>query len=216
MNSYPPTVVIAIPSANMVHAGFAVSLASLTMICADPISILNGQCCNLPALRGELVDEAMQQYLPAGPSHLLFLDSDMIFPADTLHRLLAHDKDIVGATYRRMGKGFDLMGMTAEGKPIDMASPERLVEAHRLPTGILLIKMAVFKSLPRPFFNYYVSPEGIFGSEDFYFCDLAHLHGFRLWCDLDLSLECAHIKEIALRGGHSPQLLKLAYMEDSI
>ena len=50
--------------------------------------------------RQELVFEALQ----AGCSHILFLDTDMRFPKDTLDRLLAHDEPIVAANYatRRM------------------------------------------------------------------------------------------------------------------
>lgn len=40
-----------------------------------------------------------------GFDYLLFIDSDMVFPADGLKKLMAHDKDIVGGLYfGRRGK----------------------------------------------------------------------------------------------------------------
>ena len=39
------------------------------------------------------------QAIKAECTHTLFVDADMIYEKDTLERLLAHDKDIVGAKY---------------------------------------------------------------------------------------------------------------------
>jgi len=55
--------------------------------------LMTSQGSMLVQQRHSLVERALRQ----NPTHILFIDSDMEFPADTLNRLLAADKDIVGA-----------------------------------------------------------------------------------------------------------------------
>ena len=73
------------------------SLALAGLCCAlAPLeaTVLNAKSSIVAEARNDGVDLARQ----FGADFLLFLDSDMVFPSNTLHRLLAHGRDIVGAT----------------------------------------------------------------------------------------------------------------------
>jgi hypothetical protein len=75
-----------------------------------------------------------------------------------------------------------------------------LVEMQRLPTGCLLIRMAVFERLTKPYFRFLVDEEaGTLLGEDYAFCDTARLLGYRLWADFSLSQEIGHIGQTVCR-----------------
>lgn len=124
----------------------------------------------------------------------MFLDSDMVFPPSTIKTLLSHDKDIVAATYcQREGPSYP-MGCTVDDKPLPLTG---LVEAGRLPTGCMLIKMNVFEKMQKPYFRWAFRDNNsrIIG-EDVEFCDRAREMGFSIWCDMDLSKNVGHIGEV--------------------
>ena len=159
-------------------------------------------------------EQAVEQARLYGCTHVLFLDSDMTFPPNTLIRLLAHDKDIVGTRYKRRFPPYTLLGRLKEENPV---SP--LAEAIELPPGCMLIKMSVFDGLKAPYFRCvglerednlpaevyqfnlsgYTFPSTI--DEGYYFCQSARREGFQVWADLELSMELDHYGYRAYRIG---------------
>ena len=85
-------IVIATPTRDQVYAGFSYDLVNLIKQSPDAVYTVS-QGTILPNLRELLVKTSKD----AGATHILFIDSDMRFPAYTLQLLLAHDLDIVGA-----------------------------------------------------------------------------------------------------------------------
>lgn len=153
--------------------------------------------------------------LNAGADWLLWLDADMVFPPDALARLLAHDVDIVGADYRRREAPFDRIGLFVhpddkrglpEFRTVEAQSQTTgLAERGMLGLGLFLVRANVFRKLPAPWFQrVYVAknatPDNPLGfcTEDSFFCNYARYHGFRVWCDLDLSAEVQHVGEAAV------------------
>lgn len=55
------------------------------------LQLFHGISSILPKLRQDIVNQAID----AGVTHLLLLDTDMIFPADLVHKLYKHNKEIV-------------------------------------------------------------------------------------------------------------------------
>lgn len=128
--------------------------------------------------------------------YVMMIDSDMTFPSDTVDRLLAHDKDIVGATYVRRGPPFDNLGETLNATG-DIQSG--LVEMKRIPTGMLLIRAEVFKRLRRPYFRFGIDEiHGANIGEDCTFSDMVRDLDYQIWCDVDLSKEIGHLHQYAL------------------
>ena len=114
MNAALPKVAICFPSMDMVHADFALALAGLCNSTA-PIEtpLINNKSSIVAIARNDGVRKAQE----FGADYILFLDSDMIFPRTTLHRLLLHRKDIVGATYSKRVRPFPILGAALEPCP---------------------------------------------------------------------------------------------------
>ena len=181
-----PLVAIGIPSGDMVHADFAMRLATLCMNPGARCCLVNAKSSLVMLGRNQIVAAAQA----AKATHLLFLDTDLVFPADTLIRLLAHDRDIVGGVYRQRVPPFHPLGVTFEGEHTFVTNGLRRMKI--MPTGCLLIRMSVFDRLTKPFFNTRVEGEKIVG-EDVDFCLRAAAAGFEIWCDGDLSREVGHM-----------------------
>jgi hypothetical protein len=124
------------------------------------------------------------QAINANCTHILFVDDDMIYPEDTLEKLLAHDKDIIGGLYKTRYE-----------------NPEYLIENKRedgtcdaLGGGCLLVKTSVFRIIKQPWFNYEYHENGMVKmSNDWWFCRQARNAGFKI--HYDESLDIKHISE---------------------
>ena len=187
-----PLVVLAVPSGDKVHADFAMSLATLCLNPGARCCVVNAKTSLVPLGRNQCVGAAQL----AGATHILFLDSDMVFPPDALKRLLAHQKDIVGAVYSQRTPPFHPLGQTLEGE--HLVSFTGLRRMKIMPTGCLLIALSVFVRLAKPWFNLRAEGEKILG-EDYYFCEKAREAGLEIWCDGDLSQELGHIGQAVYR-----------------
>lgn len=151
---------------------------SVDVICEDNAGVSEA--------RNKLVEAALQR----NADYILFIDSDMGFPDDSLYRLIQHDKDIVGATARKRRPPYELLGIWKE-EEID-----GLHEALMLGTGFLLIKSSVFSKIERPWF-YESYNENVRTSEDVNFIEDARLSaGLKVYVDLNLSKEIIHIGDI--------------------
>jgi hypothetical protein len=156
--------------------------------------VINAKSSIVAEARNRCVALARQH----GAGHLLFLDSDMVFPRTTLQRLMAHDKEIVGATYPKRVEPHPVLGAALEGGRVE--GDGALVEMTNLPTGCLLIAMAVFDCLDRPSFRFSLDPAtGAIVGEDYEFCSRARDAGFSIWCDTALSFEIGHIGQSIYR-----------------
>jgi len=181
-----PLIAICVPSGDMLHADFAMSLATLCMNPGAPIFLVNVKSSLIPVGRNLCVETALK----ANATHVLFLDSDMTFPRDTVTRLLDHHKSIIGASYSQRVTPFHALGVTLDG--IQKAPAPGLQLMQQIPTGCLLIETSVFKTLPRPWFNIVSEGEKLLG-EDYYFCRQALKANLQVWCDGTLSQDIGHI-----------------------
>lgn len=193
-----PRVAICVPSGDMVCKGFAMSLAALTYMAgphgdkpAIPIALIGTEGSLIVRNRNEAIAQAQQLKV----DYVLFLDSDMIVPPQTLRRLLSHGKDIVGATYIQREPPHRLLGKWPEDKQL---TSDQIHEVDALPGGCLLIKLSVFDSMVKPYFRTPAfeaegdTPEWVQG-EDYYFCEQAKARGHEIWLDVALSLQLGHI-----------------------
>lgn len=137
-------------------------------------------------------NELVAHAIESGADALMFFDSDQEFPDDTIERLAAHNKDIVGCAYRRRQPPFPLM-------PDSDGTETGLKEVDWLPSGVMLVKTKVFKEIAFPWFPnlYGKKPEDFIGS-DLSFCRKAKFAGFNIFCDYTLSREVTHLVTIPL------------------
>lgn len=203
--SNQPLVALGVPCGDRVHKEFAETLWALGRGARHHRQgLVCGQSSMVTHARDQVVEGAMK----IGADYLMFLDSDMICPWDTIDRLLAHSRDIVGATYVRRGPPFDNLGHALLDS--DRGASRGLVEMTHIPTGMLLIKMSVFAKFKRPFFRFEIDEAaGISRGEDFVFSEMARAADFKLWCDIDLSKEVGHSYQYLLRT-EDPMTRKIA------
>lgn len=130
---------------------------------------------------------------------LFWIDSDMVFPPETLLRLMSHGKAIIGCTYCRRTPPYDIHGKTLERKPRDISKEEGPIEVLGLPTGMLLVHRSVFTKFKKPYWRLHHSEEtGMTYGEDYVFCAMAKAAGYKIWLDAQLSKEIGHIAEKTL------------------
>lgn len=141
--------------------------------------------------RNSLVKQALSE----GCSHLLMLDTDQIYPADCLAKLLSRDVDVCGVRVHRRWMPFDPIFLRGElGKykavPDEEMYSGDLIEVDATGTGCLLFDMDVFLRVPQPWFEFSHHEEKPVG-EDIYFCSKARAAGVRIF--VDTSVEVGHM-----------------------
>lgn len=133
---------------------------------------------------------------------LLWIDTDMVFPRDALVRLMAHDKDIVGAHYRQRTPPYRHTGVYKD-RGVDLLAPG-LHEMVQMPTGLLLTRFDIYRKMTYPWFKPGLHSEP---RDDIYFCRRAVEMGYGIWCDHDLTKEVVHITENQLGWFNPDQIV---------
>jgi len=121
------------------------------------------------------------QAVKKGCTHLFHVDDDMIYKPDTLDKLLESDKDIIGGLYKtKYPESQDYVIEYLHNS--DM--PDKPFECAALGTGLLLVKIEVYKKTPQPWYGYIWYDNGMVReSVDWVFCKNARNAGFKVWCD---------------------------------
>lgn len=157
----------------------------------------------LLADRGYTVAEnrnyAVIQAMRNKSDYLLFVDDDMVFPENTLERLLTNKKEIVGvATNKKVLPKQSTIGLFDENGEYkdperhpdwEMKLPDELFKAFFVGGGVLLIDMKVFEKIEKPYFEFITNEDGmVTDGEDGMFCKKAQKAGFDTWCDPTLTI----------------------------
>lgn len=154
----------------------------------------------LASMRSYLAEDAVKK----GATHILWVDADMVFPADALIRLLKHKKPIVAANYSQRRAPCEPVAKQMDGKHwlyTDHMSTG-LEAAIACGMGLMLTETGVFVGLPRPWFDCgevdiveKTGKPGLIG-EDFWFCYAANAQlGVHPYIDHDLSKQVGHVGE---------------------
>ncbi len=222
-------VAICIPTHDSLPAYFAYDLAAMIGWTTRHFCVPGGiEEISLHMVAGTYVHSARQKLLvdalQGGATYMLFLDSDMRFPKDTLVRLLSHKKSMVGTNYPRRGVPADYVAikhsvkLDEEGNRIDgellQTGPEStgLEEVEALGFGCVLVHHSVFRAMgqvhdPRekgPFWFFEYEPEIMTHvGEDVYFCRLARSVGTTIYVDHDLSKDIRHIGSFEFALDHT-------------
>lgn len=148
--------------------------------------------------REKLAEFALEQNC----THLLFVDSDMRFPKNTIEILLARNKDIVGvnAVTRQLpvkptAKYLTINEEEKTATWTHVVSKDKvgLERVSSVGFGVVMIKAEVFAKLEKPWFWFEQLPGSKVLGEDVYFCIKAADAGVQTWVDHDLSKKIGHI-----------------------
>lgn len=184
---------IAVPTMDTVPAQFAHSLATMERVGECSVAFQIGSL--IYSARNELAMQALKH----GIDQVLWLDSDMVFPQDTLRRLMdGREKgDIVsGLYYRRVAPFspvlFDKMETDEDGKAVTSEFseiPAELFEIGACGFGCVLTPTDIFIDVLNEYGTLFEPYKGL--GEDLSFCLRARSLGFKIVCDP--SIKCGHV-----------------------
>lgn len=129
------------------------------------------------------------------PTHILFLDSDILPRKAAFEKLLKMDKDIVMGVYNIAQNGYLKWSVSRE-EPYELLGLEELPRnPFKIKSGgfgVTLIKYEVFETLEWPYWKNVYVPGNIQTGEDIYFCRKVIEAGYDIWCEP--VVKCSHIR----------------------
>jgi hypothetical protein len=141
------------------------------------------------------------KYRRPSPTHIMFLDADVVPRKTTLDKLWKMDKDIVVGVYP-MNQGSEIRWSVSRQEIWDAVKLEELprnpFKVFSAGFGVTLVKFEVFEKLEWPYWKNIYRPGGIEKGEDIYFFEKARKAGYDIWCDP--LVKCDHTKFIGLLG----------------
>ena len=205
-------VLIAVPCGDQVAAGFAQDLATLYAFTtyARPdtelaLYFLRGTY--LPRARAGLVQAAIDRCA----SHILWLDSDMRFPKDTLLRLLAHGRSIVAANYPT--RTAPIVPTAVDGQRLEVFERVDVVlqDVKYCGMGCMLTATDVFLTIGKPWFAVgYNRGADDYAGEDVFFCQKARENNYSILIDPALSEQVRHVGSFEYGMDHARMTLEAA------
>ena len=179
---------------------FGLSLASMcSYFGMNRIAGSDSQRLTIAARHGSMLSQQRIDVVvtakKAGCTHILFLDTDMRFPRDVIHRLLAHNKEAVVANcvIKEIPTQPTAIGMDGKRVYTDPDS-KGLEQVWRIGVAVGLIKLSIFDRLDPPWFYQEWTPEiQHFKGEDVYFCNKLRARNIPIYIDHDLSKQVYHI-----------------------
>lgn len=152
--------------------------------------------------------------------YLFFLDADMTFEPDIVHRLLSRKKDVISGLYCMRRAPFNIVAMRKTGTgPRDYdsigkiePSVQGLMPIDAAGAGCLLIKRNVLKIMRQHvgdvWFKYQDGPDGNNSvSEDMWFFEQAKASGYQAWLDADV--QCGHLAQFEAKPHLNQAFLEL-------
>lgn len=196
---------VGIPSTQEWDAEFGMSLVLMSTFMGFPVPGFDRQSVRIHNKRGSILaqmrQELVEQAMEMEATHLLFVDSDQVFPKDLVHRMLRRmlkpEVQVVAANVATKmlpstptARGFDK-------EPVyTLPESQGLEKVWRVGTGVMMIDMRVFERsgmVEPPWFDVKWNAEtGKYVGEDWYFCQRLERAGVSLWVDHDLSKEIGH------------------------
>jgi hypothetical protein len=132
-----------------------------------------------------------------GAEYMLWLDSDMVFPATTAMRLMAHNESVVAANYIRRqlpAKGVAYETIGDWQNPLLFEPQDDLVAVEGVGMGCMLVKTSVLSEIAQPWFEFGWTPESNDHlGEDMIFCQKMAQQGHTVKIDTNLSMEMRHL-----------------------
>jgi hypothetical protein len=192
------TVAILVPARDTVMTSFAYDMARAmsfhTATTDDRVILFTSHGTLIASQRMELARQALEEKA----DYLLWLDSDMRFPKETIGHLILRDKPIVAANYATRRMPVKPVAMRDEGGKINRVytdtESEGLESVDYVGMGVMMTKREVFEKVEAPWFAIPYSTIGNhYIGEDVFFCKKAKEAGFEVLLDHDLSHHVKHI-----------------------
>lgn len=162
--------------------------------------------CPIGRARNDLTSE----FLASDCTHILFIDSDIVFGYEQVKKILNSGQDIVGGFYTMKAEG-PVHPVCNVLNTVAQPGPDGLLEVKYMGTGFLCVSRKVFetmieklgndlayvddrsKTVKHDFWRMGVATDVVTGvkrwlSEDWQFCQFAIECGFKVWADASILL----------------------------
>lgn len=186
-------ILIASPTGREIEVQTAASLIGMLKI--GEIGVFMPSGYSVDTARNLIVEHALE----IGYDYIMWVDSDMILPKETLVKLWTHQKDIVSGVYAyKVLNGQNAVAKRFKDKDADVyediplkeiREEDKLIELDGIGFGCVLTKVDVFRNIEKPWFIYDKDM-----GEDIYFCRKAQEKGYKVY--IDTSVKAGHIGAI--------------------
>lgn len=193
---------VCVPCRDMLHSAFAFDLCKLQEYNAL-MGIKTVVHFHIGTLLVNQREQLVQMAKDAGSTHILWLDSDMMFPPNTAHALLKHGESIVAANYVTRQYPHKTVAYTSTDGWDDYLinsknTTDSLIPVVAIGMGCMLTSLDVYNRMSVPYFQTTWNPTtNDHVGEDFTFCYNAAKLGYRILVDNDLSLNIQHLGTFA-------------------
>jgi len=133
-------------------------------------------------------------------THMLWLDTDMEFPADTAIRLGAHNKSIVAANCVMKTPDVRFTAWKHGGMVFSDKTATGLEVVDHVGMAVMLMRTDLVTDMPQPWFRHQLNEVGEDVGEDVVFCRKLRAAGHSIYIDHDLSKEIGHIGQYTFRS----------------
>jgi len=161
---------------------------------------------------GRARNDLTHDFLQSDCTHILFVDSDIIFSYEQVKKILEAKEDIIGGFYTKKQEG-DVSPVCNTLSAVEQPNEKGLLRVKYMGTGFLRISRKVFevmiqemgkdleyvddrdgKTIKHDFWRMGVSKDCVTGvkrwlSEDWQFCQFAIECGFDVWADASILLQ---------------------------
>ncbi|MGB3830884.1 MAG: hypothetical protein WA975_03360 [Mesorhizobium sp.] len=193
-----PRISICVPTRDLTAAEFTHSLVKMVgRFCTHFVG--KGQAeiielFDLGTLLPDMRNTLARKSIELGATHILWLDSDMIFPEDTIERLYQHGKPIVAASYSQRKEPAKPVAAKDGVWVYTEEGSSGIEKVDFVGMGCMLVETAVYEAMDEPWHCLgWNEAKGTIVGEDVYFCRKAAQVGAETWIDHDLSKEIGHI-----------------------
>lgn len=186
--------VIGGPTRDTVPASFALDVARLYAFtqrwAAGAVWLRFVQATYVHVGREAVLEDAIRR---CAATHVLWLDTDMAFPEDTVLRLARHDRAVVACNCL-MKDPRGLFTAERDGRRVETMPDSTGLEAvESIGLAVLLMRTDAVTDLPRPWFRHGQTDDGDDIGEDRMFCRALRAAGHAIYIDHDLSKEIGHV-----------------------
>lgn len=196
---------IAIPAMDQCSSLFAASLATLKGKDDAVVSM------ELSSLIYDARNHFASNAVSGDFDYVMWFDSDMTFPPDTLQRMIKHmedGKDIVSGLYFRRRPPYspvlfkrlseEVLENGKKFEDYDDYPKDSLFKVDGFGFGCVMLKVDMLIDMGLECSQGWFTPFGGFG-EDLSFCIRAKQLGYELWCDS--SIKCGHVSQFIVDEG---------------
>lgn len=194
---------VLVPCRDTLHSAHALALTELvklnTMNGIDTHVVMDSSTILLTQ-RERLALEAQN----IGAEYMLWIDSDVVFPATTALRLLAHNEPVVAGNYIRRQRPYKGVAYETIGdwqNPLPFEPHDQLISVEGVGMGCMLVKTEILQQIPQPWFEFGWTPETQdWLGEDMIFCQKMAQAGYTVKIDTQLSMELHHLGTFAFNS----------------